>query len=127
MTRKLIFTGSAAEQRIGFSRAVVEGDWVFVAGTAGFDYATGEIPDDAAEQTEQTLQTIKSTLKEGGASLEDVVRAQIFISRPEFGEQVVPVIKRHFGDIRPAMTALIAQLVDPRMKIEIEVTAIKKR
>lgn len=127
MTRKLIFTGSAAEQRIGFSRAVVEGDWVFVAGTAGFDYATGEIPDDAAEQTEQTLQTIKSTLKEGGASLEDVVRAQIFISRPEFWEQVVPVIKRHFGDIRPAMTALIAQLVDPRMKIEIEVTAIKKR
>ena len=80
-----------------------------------------------AEQTEQTLQTIKSTLKEGGASLEDVVRAQIFISRPEFWEQVVPVIKRHFGDIRPAMTALIAQLVDPRMKIEIEVTAIKKR
>ncbi|MCH8886929.1 MAG: RidA family protein [SAR324 cluster bacterium] len=127
MTRKLIFTGSAAEQRIGFSRAVVEGDWVFVAGTAGFDYATGEIPNDAAEQTEQTLQTIKSTLKEGGASLEDVVRAQIFISRLEFWEQVVPVIKRHFGDIRPAMTALIAQLVDPRMKIEIEVTAIKKR
>lgn len=127
MTRTLISTGSAAEERIGFSRAVVDGDWVFAAGTAGFDYATGEISDDAAEQTEQTIQTIKSTLDKGGASLEDVVRAQIYISAVEYWEQVVPVIKRHFGEIRPAMTTLVATLVDPRMKVEIEVTAIKKR
>jgi len=127
MTRKLISTGSAAEERIGFSRAVVEGDWVFAAGTAGFDYATGEIAEDAAEQAEQTIRTIKATLAQGDASLEDVVRAQIFLSAAEVWEQVVPVIKRHFGEIRPAMTAVIAPLVDPRMKIEIEVTAVRKR
>ncbi len=126
MTRKLISTASAAEERIGFSRAVVEGDWVFAAGTAGFDYATGEISEDVAEQTENTLRTIRATLEKGGASLEDVVRAQIFISAAEHWEQVVPVIKRHFGAIRPAMTAVVAPLVDPRMKVEIEVTAVKQ-
>jgi len=126
MTRKLISSGSEYERKFGYSRAVVDGDDVFVAGTTGFNYATGEISDDPAEQTRQTLRTIEGALKEAGASLKDVVRARYYLPDGEDWAAVSEVLGEIFGDIRPAATAVIAGLIDPRMKIEIEVTARKQ-
>jgi enamine deaminase RidA (YjgF/YER057c/UK114 family) len=125
MTRKLISSGSRFEEAAGYSRAVVDGEWVFVSGCTGFDYKAGTISDDVVEQAEQTFRNIEAALKEGGATLADVVRTVIYIcDRGDF-EWITPVLKKHFGKIRPTSTAVIAQLVDARMKIEIEVTARK--
>ena len=126
MTRKLISSGSEYERKFGYSRAVVDGDDVFVAGTTGFNYATGEISDDPAEQTRQTLRTIEGALEEAGSSLKDVVRARYYLPNGEDWGVVSEVLGEIFGDIRPAATAVIAGLIDPRMKIEIEVTARKQ-
>jgi enamine deaminase RidA (YjgF/YER057c/UK114 family) len=123
--RRLISSGSVFEERIGYSRAVVAGDWVFVSGTTGFDYATMSIAEGLPEQAEQCLANIEAALREAGATLRDVVRVTYVLPDPEGFEQCWPVLRRHFGDVRPAATMILAGLVDPRMKIEIEVTALK--
>jgi enamine deaminase RidA (YjgF/YER057c/UK114 family) len=123
--RRRISQGSVFEEQIGFARAVVDGRWVFVSGTTGFDYATREISDDVVDQVEQALANIDSALVEAGAGAEDVVRATYYLPDPDDFEACWPSLRRYFGRARPAATMLVAGLVDPRMKIEIEVTARK--
>ena len=124
--RQLISSGSTFEQEIGYSRAVVVGDWVFVSGTTGFNYATMTIEDDVVAQAEQTIRNIVDALSKAGASLGDVVRVHYILPRAEDFPQCWPVLRRTFGDIRPAATMIEAGLSDRRMKIEIEVTALKQ-
>lgn len=123
MSRRLISSGSSFEAEIGYSRAVVDGDWVFVSGTTGFDYRTMTIPDGLCEQAEQCLRNIQSALAEAGASLADVVRVTYVLPKAEEFRECWPVLNRYFGEIRPAATMISAGLADPRMRIEIEVTA----
>lgn len=124
--RQLISSGSPFEAGIGYSRAVVDGDWVFISGTTGFDYATMTISDDVSEQAEQTLRNIGTALAEAGSSFADVVRVHYSLPNTADFEPCWPVLRRYFGDVRPAATMLSAGLADPRMKIEIEVTALKR-
>lgn len=124
MTRTLISSGSPFEDIAGYSRAVVDGRWVFVAGTSGF--ANGQIAEDVVEQTETAFATIAGALKEAGSGLGDVVRAVVYLTDASDFERVAPVVGRHFKGIKPANTTVIVGLVDPRMKVEIEVTALKK-
>ncbi len=126
MKRQLISSGSTFEREIGYSRAVVVGDWVFVSGTTGFDYSTMTIADDLAAQTEQTLRNIEAALTEAGSSLADVVRVHYILPRAADFPQCWSVLRTVFGEVRPAATMIEAGLSDPRMKIEIEVTAIKR-
>jgi len=121
--RKLISSGSPFEADVGYSRAVVDGEWVFVSGTTGFDYRTMAISEDVVEQAEQTLRNIGQALQEAGAAFADVVRVHYILPRATDFETCWPVLRRCFGDIRPAATMIEAGLADPRMKIEIEVTA----
>jgi enamine deaminase RidA (YjgF/YER057c/UK114 family) len=121
--RRLISSGSPFEAETGYSRAVVDGEWIFVAGTTGFDYARMTIAEDPAEQARQAVRNIENVLAEAGARLADVVRVHYYVADPADWPAIVPVIGEVFGAIRPAATALICGLVDPRMKIEIEVTA----
>ena len=121
--RRLISSGSPFEAEAGYSRAVVDGDWVFVAGTTGFDYAQMAIVDDPAEQARQAVRNIEKALAEASAKLADVVRVRYYVPDPADWPAIVSVLGEVFGAIRPAATALICGLVDPRMKIEIEVTA----
>lgn len=123
MTRRLISSGSTFEAEIGYSRAVAQGDWVFVSGTTGFDYATMTIADDIAAQTDQCLKNIDAALREAGASLRDVVRVTYVLPDGNEFPSCFPVLRQYFGDIRPAAMMIAAGLADPRMKIEIEVTA----
>jgi enamine deaminase RidA (YjgF/YER057c/UK114 family) len=126
MTRRLIRSGSTFEAEIGYSRAVVCGDWVFVSGTTGFDYNTMTIPESVVEQAEQCLRNIESALQQAGSGLADVVRVTYVLPDAAEFESCWPVLRRHFGDVRPAAMMISAGLVDPRMKIEIEVTAMKR-
>jgi enamine deaminase RidA (YjgF/YER057c/UK114 family) len=126
VTRQRISSGSSFEREIGYSRAVADGDWVFVAGTTGFDYATMTISDDVAEQAEQALRTIASALERADAGLDDVVRVRYLLPRAEDFEACWPVLRRHLGRALPAATMQVCPLLDPRMKIEIEVTAKKQ-
>jgi enamine deaminase RidA (YjgF/YER057c/UK114 family) len=123
--RTRISSGSSFEQDIGYSRAVVAGDWIFVSGTTGFDYSTMSISDDLLIQTEQCLKNIESALQQAGSSLQDVVRVTYVL--PNGGEfpQCWPVLRKYFGSVRPAAMMICAGLADSRMKIEIEVTAIR--
>ena len=123
MARKLVSSGSRFEAEIGYSRAVVDGDWVFVSGTTGFDYATMTISDDVVAQCEQTMRNIDAALKEAGASMADVVRVTYILPRREDFEPRWPVLKKYLGEARPAATMIQAGLADPRILIEIEVTA----
>ena len=123
MTRHLISSGSSFEADIGYSRAVVDGDWVFVSGTTGFDYAAMTIDDDLVAQTEQCLANIVAALAQAGATLADVVRVNYVLPPGQEFSRCWPTLRRHFGTIRPASMMISAGLVDPRMKIEIEVTA----
>jgi len=123
MQRRLISSGSSFEREIGFSRAVVDGEWIFVSGTTGFDYRTMTISDTLTEQTEQCLRNIQSALEHAGASLRDVVRVTYILPKGEDFPQCWPILRKHFGDVRPAATMISAKLVDPRIQIEIEVTA----
>jgi enamine deaminase RidA (YjgF/YER057c/UK114 family) len=123
--RRLISSGSTFERDIGYSRALVAGEWVFVSGTTGFDYAAMTIDSDVAVQAEQTLRNIEQALAEAGASLRDVVRVHYILPSAADFPQCWPVLRRAFGEIRPAATMIEAGLSDPRMKIEIEVTALK--
>ena len=125
MTRKLISSGSTFEAEIGYSRAVVVGDWVFVSGTTGFDYSTMSISDGLPEQTEQCLKNIESALRQAGSSLKDVVRVTYVLPNGSEFEQCWPALRKYFGDVRPAAMMICAGLADPRMRIEIEVTALK--
>jgi enamine deaminase RidA (YjgF/YER057c/UK114 family) len=125
MTKKLISSGSTFEQKIGYSRAVVAGDWVFVSGTTGFDYATMSISDDLVAQTEQCLRNIEAALHQADASLKDVVRVTYVLPEGNEFERCWPVLRKYFGEVRPAAMMICAGLADARMKIEIEVTAIK--
>jgi enamine deaminase RidA (YjgF/YER057c/UK114 family) len=121
--RRLISSGSLFEAAAGYSRAVVDGEWVFVAGTTGFDYAQMTIADDPAEQARQAFRNIEAALAEAGATLADTVRVRYYLRDLADWPKIVPVLGEAFGVIRPAATALVCGLVDPRMKIEIEVTA----
>lgn len=127
MTRQLISTGSSFEKEIGYSRAVVEGNWMFVSGTTGFNYEKMTISDDIASQTEQCLTTISSTLKQAGFTLEDIVRVTYILPDASEFEKCWPILKKYFGSIRPAATMFSAGLADPRMKIEIQVTALRSQ
>ena len=124
--RTLISSGSPFEAQIAYSRAVVAGDWVFVSGTTGFDYSTMTISTDIAEQTEQCLQNIASALQQASSSLEDVVRVTYVLPDPSQFEKCWPVLQKYFGDVRPAAMMISAGLLDTRMLIEIEVTAIRQ-
>jgi enamine deaminase RidA (YjgF/YER057c/UK114 family) len=123
MARRLISSGSTFEKEIGYSRAVVDGEWVFVSGTTGFDYRTMTIADGIAEQTEQSLRNIESALTEAGASLRDVVRVTYVVPNASEFPQCWPVLRKYLAEIRPAAMMISAGLADPRMRIEIEVTA----
>lgn len=127
MTRRLIGSGSAFEAQIGYSRAVVDGDWVFVSGTTGFDYATMTIADDVVAQAEQCMANIAAALQSAGASLADVVRVRYILPERDDFAACWPVLRRCFGEVRPAATMICAGLLEPRMKIEIEVTARLRR
>jgi enamine deaminase RidA (YjgF/YER057c/UK114 family) len=125
MTRTLISSGSPFEKVAGYSRAVVQGDWCFVAGTTGRDPDTGEMPEDACEQTRNAFHIIESALTDAGFSLFDVVRATYYITDISYYDLVAPLLGERFGDIRPAATMLVCGLIHPEMKIEIEVTAFR--
>ena len=126
MPRQLISSGSRFEADIGYSRAVVAGEWVFVSGTTGFDYTTMTISDSLLEQTEQCLKNIQAALIQAGSSLKDVVRVTYVLPRGEDFEQCWPVLRRYFSEVRPAAMMISAGLADARMQIEIEVTALKQ-
>jgi enamine deaminase RidA (YjgF/YER057c/UK114 family) len=121
--RRLISSGSPFEQDIGYSRAVVDGSWVFVSGTTGFDYRTMNISDDVAAQAEQALRNIGEALEKAGSCFADIVRVRYILPDAADFEACWPVLRRYFGEIRSAATMISAGLSDPRMKIEIEVTA----
>jgi enamine deaminase RidA (YjgF/YER057c/UK114 family) len=121
--RRLISSGSSFERDIGYSRAVVDGEWVFVSGTTGFDYESMTISDNVVEQAERCFINIEKALADAGSRLSDVVRIRYILPKVEDFERCWPVLRRYFGEIRPAATMIAAGLSDPRMKIEIEVTA----
>jgi len=124
--RRLISSGSEFEARVGYSRAVVDGDDVFVSGTTGFDYRTMTISEDPVEQTRQCLRNIAQALAAADCRLDDVVRVRYLLTEAALFDRLAPVFGEHFGRIRPAATAMVVGLVDPRMKIEIEVTARRR-
>ena len=126
MTRKLISSGSTFEEQIGYSRAVVVDEWVFVSGTTGYDYSTMSISDNILEQTEQCLKNIEDALQKADASLRDIVRVTYVVPNGADFEQCWPVLRKYLGEIRPAAMMISAGLADPYMKIEIEVTARKQ-
>jgi enamine deaminase RidA (YjgF/YER057c/UK114 family) len=125
MARRLISSGSTFEQEIGYSRALVDGEWIFVSGTTGFDYAAMTISDDIVEQTEQCFRNIRQALADAGAALDDIVRVTYILPDGSQFKQCWPVLRKYLGSIRPAATMISAGLADPRMRIEIEVTARK--
>jgi enamine deaminase RidA (YjgF/YER057c/UK114 family) len=121
--RRHISSGSSFEREIGYSRAVVDGDWIFVSGTTGFDYEAMTISDDVVTQAEQCFRNIQQALNEAGASLADIVRVHYILPNSADFEPCWPVLRKYLDKIRPAATMMSAGLADPRMKIEIEVTA----
>jgi enamine deaminase RidA (YjgF/YER057c/UK114 family) len=124
--RRFVGSGSDFEAELAYSRAVVDGDWVFVSGTSGFDYATGTIAEDVVAQAEQCFQNIEAALAEAGATLGDVVRVRYVVPHRADVARCAPVLRRRLGSVRPAATMLCADLIDPQMRIEIEVTARKR-
>lgn len=124
--RRLIGSGSRFEAEIGYSRAVVDGDWVFVSGTTGFDYAAGTIADDVAAQCERALDNIESALAEAGFGMMDAVRVRYILPEPADFEACWPALRARFGAARPAATMIVAGLLDPRMRIEIELTGRRR-
>ncbi len=126
MARERISSGSTFEEQIGYARAVVDGDWVFVAGTTGYDYDTMVLADDVTAQCEQTFRNIDQALTQAGASLADVVRVTYILDDREDWPACWPITREYLGDVRPAATMIVAGLHDPSIKIEIEVTAKKR-
>jgi len=127
MSRRLISTGSPFEKTAGYSRAVIDGDFAFVAGTTGYDYATMTMPADVTSQTRNCLKTIEATLKDGGFAMADIVRATYYVTDASDADAVLAVCGEVLGDIRPAATIMVvAGLYKPEMKVEIEVTAKRR-
>ena len=126
LLRQLVSSGSTFEEKIGYSRAVAQGPFVFVSGTTGFNYETMTIEDGVAAQAEQCLKNIEQALHKVGASLADVVRVTYVLPNGEDFEACWPILNKYFGTVRPAAMMISAKLLDPRMKIEIEVTAMKQ-
>ena len=126
MARRLVSSGSSFEAQIGYSRAVVDGDWIFVSGTTGFDYTTMVIADDVVAQCAQALTNIETALAQADSSLADVVRVHYILPDAADFPACWPVLRERFGTIRPAATMFVAGLADPRMKVEIEVTARRR-
>jgi enamine deaminase RidA (YjgF/YER057c/UK114 family) len=122
---KRISTGSPFEATMGYSRAVVKGPWCFVSGVTGYDYATMAMPEDIAAQARNCFATIRWALGEGGFEMADIVRVQYTVTDAALVEALVPTLGEALGDIRPAATMVIAGLIRPEMKVEIEVTAFK--
>ena len=127
MSRRLISSGSTFEKSIGYSRAVVDGDWIFVSGTTGFDYATMTIQDDVVAQCEQAFRNIEAALKQADSSLADVVRVHYLLTHGADFERCWPAMGAALGEVRPAATMMVVGLADARMKIEIEVTAVRRQ
>lgn len=125
-TRTRISSGSSFEKLAGYSRLVIDGEWVFVSGTSGFDYTTMTVSDDPAEQAHQTFRNIAAALEKAGASLDDVVRVTYLLSDAHLFEALAPIFGSYLDKARPAATAIVVGMVDPRMKIEIEVTVRKR-
>lgn len=123
MARRLISSGSAFEKLAGYSRAVVDGKWIFVSGTTGFDYSTMTIAEDLAEQVHQCFRNIQAALQEADSNLDEVVRVHYYLTDQSYFDQAAPIFGQYLGKARPAATALVCQLIDKRIKIEIEVTA----
>ncbi len=123
MIRTLISSGSVFEQQVAYSRAVVDGDYVFVSGTTGFDYSSMSIAEGVVEQAEQCFRNIEAALIEAGSGLAAIVRIRYIVPQREYFEPCWPVIQKYLGKVRPAATLIIAGLLDERMKLEIEVTA----
>ncbi|HSI41218.1 MAG TPA: RidA family protein [Xanthobacteraceae bacterium] len=121
--RRLISTGSPFEMAAGYSRAVADGDFVFVSGTTGYDYATMHMPESVEEQTHACFRSIAAALEEAGATLADVVRVRYIITDVAYADAVFPIFGQYFGTVRPAATLIVAGLLKPEIKIEIEVTA----
>lgn len=126
MTRTLISSGSPFEAQVGYSRAVVDGDWCWVAGSTGYDPETRVMPDAVAEQAANALKVIEAALAEGGFALADAVRVTYYITDASWWDEIIPVLGAAFGDIRPAATCIVCGLIKPEMKIEIEVTAKRR-
>jgi enamine deaminase RidA (YjgF/YER057c/UK114 family) len=127
MSRRLISTGSPFEKTAGYSRAVVDGDFAFVSGTTGYDYATMTLPADVASQTRNCFKTIAAALKEAGFEMADIVRATYYITDAADADTVFSVCGENLGDIRPAASLLVvAGLYKPEMKVEVEVTAKRR-
>ncbi len=123
--RRLISTGSPFEEKFAYSRAVVQDNWCFCAGTTGYDYAKMEMPESVAEQTRNIFLTLQGTMQAAGFDLAHIVRLQTTITDPAYMEEAAPVLREFMGEIKPANTAVVGQLVSPEMKIEIEATALK--
>lgn len=126
MARRLISSGSTFEKTVGYSRAVVQGDWCFVSGTTGYDYATMQIPDALEEQIANCFKTIGGVLEEAGFTLRDVVRVLYIVSDRSLIAGVTGCVGAYFGDIRPSSTLIVAGLLEEAMKVEIEVTALRQ-
>jgi len=126
MTRRLISTGSPFETTFAYSRAVVQGDWCFVAGTTGYDYTVMKMPESALEQARNAFRTIAATLAQAGFEMADIVRVQYTITDPSLQDEIAPALQEALGEVRPAGTMIVAGLVAPEMKVEIEVTALRR-
>ena len=126
LTRTLINTGSPMEAAIGYSRAVVDGEWCWVSGTTGYDYAAMTMPADVAEQAGNALFTIRRTLEGAGFAFADIVRVRYYVTALEHWRAVAPLLGEAFAEVRPAATMIVAGLLDPAMKIEIEATARRR-
>lgn len=127
MTRRLLSTGSPMEAQAAYSRAVVQGDWCFVAGTTGYDYAAMVMPEDAGAQARNTFATIARTLDQAGFAMADVVRAVYYVTDVAYADALFEAAREVFADVRPAATLVVAGLLKPEIKVEIEVTALKRR
>ena len=123
--RRLISSGSPFEATAGYSRAVVEGNWCFVSGTTGYDYATMTMPESVEDQTRNCLATIGKVLADAGFSFAEVVRCHYYVTDAAFADRVFPILGKTFGAIRPAATMVVCGLIRPEMLIEIEVTALR--
>ena len=127
MSRRLISTGSPFEKTAGYSRAVIDGDFAFVAGTTGYDYTTMTMPVDVTSQARNCFKTIEATLKDAGFAMADIVRATYYVTDAKDADTVLAVCGEVLGDIRPAATILVVVgLYKPEMKVEIEVTAKRR-
>jgi len=123
--RRLISTGSPFEREIGYSRAVVQGDWWVVSGVTGYDYATMQMPEGIADQAENCFATLRRVLDEAGFEFGDLIQMRYLITERALVDQAIPVLGKHLGEIRPAATMMICDLMKPEMKIEIEAAAFK--